>query len=62
MVDLGIDRILLNVYVHGTVSSDLPSSSSSKLDISMFHHPKMIDQMFISTHKDMALYEASLLV
>ena len=33
MVDLGIGRILLNALVHCTVSSDLPRSSRSKLEL-----------------------------
>jgi len=33
LVDLGIGRILLNALVHCTVSSDLPRSSSLKLEL-----------------------------
>jgi len=33
LVDLGIGRILLNALARCTVSSDLPRSSSSKLEL-----------------------------
>ena len=33
MVELGIGLLLLNALVHCTLSSDLPRSSSSKLEI-----------------------------